>query len=647
MKKAYSTLVIKAVDEDAREITGIASTPGTDRMDDIVEPSGAEFSLPIPLLWQHRHAEPIGQVVKAKVTEKGIEVVARLVAPTADMPAQMVARLQEAWHSIKTGLVRGLSVGFSPKEYSFMDNGGVHFLKWDWTELSAVTIPANTDATITSVKSLDLEQRAALGKKTAPVVRVPPAGASASIKKSIQKPKPQEGKVMKKTIAEQLEGYRAAKEEKSARMAEIMKAAAEEGLTLDAAQTEEFDTLESEVEALDKHVGRLEKMEKHMIATAKPAGDGEPEATKRYSGIVVQKAPEKLEKGIAFARFAAALGAAKGELSTAMAIAHKRFPEDKRLHHVMKAAVDAGTTQDPTWAGALVEYNEISQDFVDFLRPKTVIGQFGQGGIPALRSIPFNVHVKGQTSAGSAQWVGEGKLKPLTSSGYNDVYLGWAKIAAISVATDELLRFSNPSAERLIRDDLAGAVIERMDADFLAITSAAIANVKPASITNSLTSYGAGTASPEADIAGLWSAADSGNFDLTSAVYITTPAVARKLSGMTTAADNKRFPEMTPRGGSIEGISVIVSNHADTNSFVLVFASEIWLADDGVVTLDASREASLIMSNAPEADSQGEDALTPVSMFQTNQVAFRAERYINWKPRRANVVSGVLATAWA
>lgn len=646
MKKAYSTLVIKAVDEDAREITGIASTPGTDRMDDVVEPSGAEFSLPIPLLWQHRHAEPIGQVVRAKITDKGIEVVAKLVAPTADMPAAMTARLQEAWHSIKTGLVRGLSIGFNPKEYSFMDSGGIHFLKWDWTELSAVTIPANADATITSIKSFDQEQRAALGTKAAPVVRVAPAGASATVRKTHQNPKPLEGKDMK-TIAEQLAGYKAAKEEKSARMAEIMKSAGEEGLTLDAEQTEEFDTLESEVEALEKHIGRLTKMEKHLAATAKPVGDDEPEGTKKYSGIVVQKAPEKLEKGIAFARFAAALGAAKGELSTASAIAQKRFPEDKRLHSVMKAAVDAGTTQDPTWAGNLVEYNEISEDFIDFLRPKTVIGQFGQNGIPALRSIPFNVHVKGQTAAGSAQWVGEGKLKPLTSSGYSDVYLGWAKIAAISVATDELLRFSNPSAERLIRDDLANAVIERMDADFLDITSAAVTNVKPASITNSLTNYGVGTASPEADIAGLWSAADSGNFDLTSAVYITTPAVARKLSGMTTAADNKRFPEMTPRGGSIEGIPVIVSNHADANSFVLVFASEIWLADDGIVTLDASREASLIMSNTPEADSEGEGAMTPVSMFQTNQVAFRAERYINWKPRRANVVSGVLASAWA
>lgn len=636
-QKAYSRLVLKSVDEGQRTITGIASTPSADRMGDIVRPEGAKFTLPIPLLWQHDRDQPIGEVVSARVTTEGIEVEAKLAR--ADAPSQLAARLEEAWQSIKLGLVRGLSIGFRPIKYSFIeDSDGVEFTEWDFYELSAVTIPANAEASITNIKSF-AEQAAASG--TGLVQKTEPASGLKSVKINPEK------KAKTMIYQEMIKRLMATIAEKQAERDSIQKAVAEENRTKDAPEREAFDTLNDEIKALQLEVKDLQDLENQNIKSAKPAAEGQPEQVKQFSGIAVHKAPEKLEKGIAFARFAAALGAAKGELSTASAIAQKRFPEDKRLHSVMKAAVDAGTTQDPTWAGNLVEYNEISEDFIDFLRPKTVIGQFGQNGIPALRSIPFNVHIKGQTAAGSAQWVGEGKLKPLTSSGYSDVYLGWAKIAAISVATDELLRFSNPSAERLIRDDLANAVIERMDADFLDITSAAVTNVKPASITNSLTNYGAGTASPEADIAGLWSAADSGNFDLTSAVYITTPAVARKLSGMTTAADNKRFPEMTPRGGSIEGIPVIVSNHADANSFVLVFASEIWLADDGIVTLDASREASLIMSNAPEVDSEGEGSMTPVSMFQTNMVAFRAERYINWKPRRANVVSGVLASAWA
>ena len=154
MNRVYSTINIKSVDESKREIIGIASTPSTDRMGDIVEPEGASFKLPIPFLWQHNHDAPIGEVVSAKVTNKGIEVAVKLASPEEGMPAGLVARLQEAWFSVKTGLVRGLSIGFSPIEYSFLDNGGVRFTKWSFNELSAVTIPANAEATISTIKSL-------------------------------------------------------------------------------------------------------------------------------------------------------------------------------------------------------------------------------------------------------------------------------------------------------------------------------------------------------------------------------------------------------------------------------------------------------------------------------------------------------------
>jgi len=73
LNRAYSLLEIKQVNDDAREITGMATTPTPDRIEDIVEPAGAQFKLPIPLLWQHDSHQPIGQVTAAKVTKVGIE----------------------------------------------------------------------------------------------------------------------------------------------------------------------------------------------------------------------------------------------------------------------------------------------------------------------------------------------------------------------------------------------------------------------------------------------------------------------------------------------------------------------------------------------------------------------------------------------
>lgn len=71
------------------------------------------------------------------------------------------ARLQEAWDSIKTGLVRGLSIGFRGLEMAdIQGTWGYKFIKWDWYELSAVTIPANQEATITGIKSLCQNKKA-------------------------------------------------------------------------------------------------------------------------------------------------------------------------------------------------------------------------------------------------------------------------------------------------------------------------------------------------------------------------------------------------------------------------------------------------------------------------------------------------------
>src|SRR3546814_1344913 len=45
-------------------------------------------------------------------------------------------RIEEAWQSMKAKLVRGVSIGFRPIEYSFMDTGGIRFSQTEVFELS-------------------------------------------------------------------------------------------------------------------------------------------------------------------------------------------------------------------------------------------------------------------------------------------------------------------------------------------------------------------------------------------------------------------------------------------------------------------------------------------------------------------------------
>jgi len=62
------------------------------------------------------------------------------------------------------------------------------------------------------------------------------------------------------------------------------------------------------------------------------------------------------------------------------------------------------------------------------------------------------------------------------------------------------------------------------------------------------------------------------------------------------------------------------------------------------VTIDASEQASLQMDSAPASPA---DATTVyVSLWQTNSIGLRAERFINWAKANANAVKYLTATAW-
>lgn len=176
--RAYSFIEVKAIEDDARILRGIATTPSPDRLNDIVNPLGAKFDLPTPFLWQHHHDEPIGHVIEAEPKKSGIPFIAQIAK--TDEPGTLKDRLDEAWQSLKLKLVRAVSIGFNPLKWSFLDNGGIEYEEWDWLELSAVTIPAQPDAVITAVKQFDRIYREAEGIPEFEIPSPPPApGASA------------------------------------------------------------------------------------------------------------------------------------------------------------------------------------------------------------------------------------------------------------------------------------------------------------------------------------------------------------------------------------------------------------------------------------------------------------------------------------
>lgn len=652
MNRAYSILTVKAVEDEQRIIRGVATTPTPDRLGDIVEPLGVKFKNPMPLLWQHKSDKPVGTVKFDKPTKDGITFEARL--PKIDEPGTLKDRIDEAWQSVKAGLVAAVSIGFNAIEYAWIETtGGIHFLETEVMELSLVTIPAQAEATITQIKSIDAPLLAATGKEPKAFDRPVRPGVSGKSKPVTMRPK---DATTMKTVAEQIAALEAKRAANTARMEEVMQKSMDEGRSTDETEQEEFDTLETELDAIDKDLKRLRALEKAKAVTAKPVPVTEraKDATQARAGVIV-KTRENTKPGIGFARMVKCLGLAQGNRREALEMAQERYPNDEGVILALKAAVAAGTVGHATWAGPLVgEETAVFADFIEFLRPQTILGKFGQNGVPSLRAVPFRAALIGQTSGGNAYWVGEGKPKPLTKFDFNRTTLEPLKVANIAVVTDEVLRDSSPSAEMIVRDSLAAALRERLDTDFIDPAKAASAGVSPASITNgvsAIASTGNDADAIREDIRQLFGAFIADNNAPTSGVWIMSATTALALSQMRNPLGQREFPGIGMMGGEFEGLPVIVSEYlspVSAGGFVaLVNAQDIYLADDDGIRIDMSREASLEMKDsALSQDATTGTGASLVSLWQTNTVGFLAERTINWAKRRASAVALLDEVNW-
>jgi HK97 family phage major capsid protein/HK97 family phage prohead protease len=662
MKRAYSTFEVKAISEDGgkRTFTGIASTPSTDLMDDIVIPTGAVYTLPLCLLWQHDSSDPIGWVTAARISAKSIEVDCE-VHNEAE-PGPLKQALDTYWQMLKAKLVRGLSIGFNAIETARIEGTyGYKYLSWNWLELSCVTIAANQDASITSIKSIDMEQRRAASGTAGHVVRL---GQAASQRSATPRPgatgnQPSKGNPVK--IAEQIAAFRAKKLVAEQRMDAIMEKSGAEGSTLDPAEKTEYDELAAEVKSIDEHVTRLTDHEARMVARAVPVGEagtgagaGQQREVRETDGVQLRggviSVRRNVEPGIAFARYAIALGRAKGNIMHAAEIAKQwkdSTPEVPlfieqivklgSVDAVMKAAVAAGTTSDATWAGPLVYAQNMVSEFIEFLRPQTIIGR-----LPGLRRVPFNIRIPRQTAGTSGTFVGEGLPTPVQKASFDALTLTWAKASTIAVLTQELVMMSNPSAEALVRNDLAAGIATYLDKRFIDPSYAGVPNVSPASISNGVASRqasGATLAAIDQDVAYLLQQVAGSELSLASAIWLMSPSLAIQLGTIRTQFGDLAFPDLGVQGGMFKGLPAITSNSivssgspGEQQLFLLV-QNEILLADDGQMLLDMSTEASVQMNDAPSAGAQ-----QLVSLWQNGMVGLKCDRWINWAKRRSAAV---------
>jgi len=163
--KSVVPFSVKATDDGARTIQGLAAAWTLDSYDDVIEPGAfkrtlqnwraSQKSRPIPLLDQHDYSASrsvIGKMTDADETDDGLLATFEFIPDDPDADA--------VYRRVKGGYITGLSIGYRAIRWEYeQKEGGAewerirHLKEVALLEVSVVTWPANEDARIESVKA--------------------------------------------------------------------------------------------------------------------------------------------------------------------------------------------------------------------------------------------------------------------------------------------------------------------------------------------------------------------------------------------------------------------------------------------------------------------------------------------------------------
>lgn len=171
---------------------------------------------------------------------------------------------------------------------------------------------------------------------------------------------------------------------------------------------------------------------------------------------------KQLEQGMLFARYVRALAAAKNDKERAVKVARSWGYTDvaDALHASNEKAMSAG---DPLAGGFLVPI-EFSQDVIELLRASGVVRSLNPLTMPMTTG---SVKVPRITGGVTASYIGENTNIGASSVTTGQLTMTFKKLAALVPISNDLLRYSLPAADGIVRDDSVRALAAREDLAFI------------------------------------------------------------------------------------------------------------------------------------------------------------------------------------
>lgn len=175
-----------------------------------------------------------------------------------------------------------------------------------------------------------------------------------------------------------------------------------------------------------------------------------------------EKREEKLEKGMLFGRYIRTLAASRNDKEKAIKTAKAWGYSD--VARALESSVDKAMAAGDPLAGGFLVPTEFSTDVIELLRASGVVRSLNPVTMPMSSG---TVKVPRITTGSTAAYIGENANITKSELGTGQLTLTFKKLATLVPISNDLLRYSAPSADGIVRDDCIRSMASREDLAFI------------------------------------------------------------------------------------------------------------------------------------------------------------------------------------
>lgn len=279
----------------------------------------------------------------------------------------------------------------------------------------------------------------------------------------------------------------------------------------------------------------------------------------------------------------------------------KRLWGDEGSEDVVKALA-AGSAS----AGGFIVPPEYSSDIIDLLYNRTAVRQLGARVVP----MQGTVSVPKLTGGGTAYYTGENANITPSEQTFGMLNLTAKTLAALVPISNSLLRWSSPSADSIVRDDLVTQMAVREDLAF--IRGDGVSNTPKGirywiNTTNAFGTAGTSLANQTTDLGGAVLKLENANVPMTTMGWMMAPRTWNTLMTQRDTNGNYAWREEMVNG-RLWGWPFVRTNQIPTNlgggsetELYLVDFAQAVIGESTDLVVDASSEAAYYDGSAVQA----------------------------------------------